>query len=175
MANTGPQQQFGLIIDSATNEPRRLVDTSDDADDGILDKITIAPDETLHRLLLSDYPPPRRPYVIAQSFGYVPPDTTVVEPPDVVLNRARIRAIVATITSSIRPAVKVAFSARLKTLLASGKIPRFDPVIRTALANEMDRIGRTVIRDSLLNGDTDAPFYVAAVTEALWAEVGDGP
>lgn len=165
---------FALVVDANTGEPRRLIDTSGDADDGILDKVVIAPDETMHRLLLSDYPDPRLPYVIAQQFGYQPPADPVDDPIEV-SNRARIKAIIQPLISGIRPAVKVAYATRLKAVLASGKLPRNDAVIRTALANEMDRLGRTNIGDSLRNGDSDASRYVAAVTEALWSELGDAP
>lgn len=176
MANIGPRKMFGLVVDSATNEPRRLIDTSDDVDDSHLLEAqkVLAADETLFMLALEDYPAPRRPYIIARDVGYVAPKQSG-EAPDVVANRDRVKAIILPLVASIRPAVRLAYAARVKTVLASGKMPRNDSAIRNALADEMDRIGRPGIATSLRNGDADASNIVASVTEALWPEISDAP
>lgn len=165
MANIGAKKMFALVVDSVTKEPRRLIDTDADQDDSFLLKAqqTVAADETMILLPIEDYPV-RKPYLIAETLGYKPLEATK-DVPDAANDQAV--SDIAPLVADLSKEFKAAFAVLAKDILSAGKLPRFDSKVRQLLVDELKRLGR----DDLTDATTNTPFYVAAVAEAIWAEI----
>lgn len=68
MSNIGARKMFALVVETATKEPRRVIDTSHDQDDSFLlvAQRGLAADETIYFLPIDDYPI-RRPIIVAKA------------------------------------------------------------------------------------------------------------
>lgn len=169
MPNIGPRKMFALVVDSVTNEPRRLIDTSDDPDDSFLlaAEKAMKPDETMHKLAIEDHPV-RKPFVVAEAvLGYKQPVVEIKDPPEEVAARDQAVADISPLLAGLGQGFKNAFIAQAKLVFAGSKLPRNDASSRNLLANEMRRAGRDDIADKIRDGAPEAPFYVGAIVEDL--------
>lgn len=169
MGNIGPQKMFALVVDKVTRAPRRLIDTSDDADDQhlVIAQKNVASDETIMLLPVADYPD-RDPYVLAATLGYRPAAAVAVPPDDPAEKQAVLDII--PFISGLSQQFKAALAARIKELCPVDHfiiLPRFDPKTRQLLAAELP----PEMADKLTSDAPEAAFYVRTVAQALWSEI----